>query len=258
MHRDFPELAHTWVPGQEPLFLFLHGLGADGRCFRDALDAPGLRGRALLIPDLGGFGKSPHQEDFSYTMEAQAELVRNLCCRLGAKDLSIIGHSMGGAIGICLAEMWPGLVTHFANAAGNLVPEDCFFSRALCDMDWDTFEKRGFEEFKAKIEVESVHSRKSLASYLSTLKRTTADAMYRSSRDLVRLCDEGKLLSRFLSLSCRKLYLHDVESEPPPHFMEALRRGGVPILRIPESGHSLMEDNPSVFYAALADFLAVK
>ena len=49
-----PKLAFSWVPGREPAIVFIHGLGADGRCFLGALDAPGLKGRALLVPDLAG------------------------------------------------------------------------------------------------------------------------------------------------------------------------------------------------------------
>jgi pimeloyl-ACP methyl ester carboxylesterase len=258
MNQYSPELAYTWVRGQEPLLVFIHGLGADGRCFHHALNAPVLQGRALLIPDLVGIGNSPHWEDFSYTMEAQAELLLHLCKRLGASEVAIVGHSMGGAIGICLAEMWPGSVTHFANAVGNLIPEDCFYSRTVRDMGWEAFKKGGFRKFKQRIKAESHHARPSVSAYLASLNRTTARAMYLSSCDLVRLSDEGNLLSRFLHLSCKKLYLQDSDTDLPAHLTEALLTAGVPIVRIPDTGHGLMEDNPSVFYSSLAEFLSQK
>jgi pimeloyl-ACP methyl ester carboxylesterase len=258
MSQNSPEFAYTWMRGQEPLLVFIHGLGADGRCFRDALTAPALQGRALLIPDLVGFGNSPHREDFSYTMEAQAGLLLKLCKRLGASEITIIGHSMGGAIGICLVEMWPDSVTHFASAVGNLVPEDCFYSRTVRDMGWDAFQKGGFRKFKARIKAESRHARPSVSAYLASLNRTSARAMYLSSCDLVRLSDEGDLLSRFLHLPCKKLYMQDCDTHLPAHLTQALLTADVPMVRIPDTGHGLMEDNPSVFYSALAEFLSQK
>ena len=82
------KLSFTWVPGQEPALVFLHGLGADGRCFRGALNAPELRGRALLIPDLPGFGSSPLPEEFSCTMDAYAESVIALCRKFNIQIVS--------------------------------------------------------------------------------------------------------------------------------------------------------------------------
>ncbi len=79
--------------------------------------------------------------------------------------------------------------------------------------------------------------------------------MYQSSRHLVRISDEGDLVSRFLRLPCKKKYLQDEDSRMPSQLESPLRQGGVPIVRIPDSGHGLMEDNPIAFYDAIARFL---
>ena len=255
MRRPFPKLAYTWVPGQEPVVVFIHGLGADGRCFSGALNSPELKGRALLIPDLVGFGNSPRPDSLSYTMEAQAEFLCDLCQSLGVSQIAIVAHSMGGAVGILFAEKWPDTVTHFANAVGNLVPEDCFYSRPLIEMGWEAFSAKGFEEFKAEIAAQASRSDRPPSTYLESLQKTTAQAMYRSGSDLVRVSDEGDLLARFLRLSCHKLYLQDADSRMTSHLEKALHQAGVPILVIPNSGHSLMEDNPTGFYHTIARFL---
>jgi pimeloyl-ACP methyl ester carboxylesterase len=238
--------------------VFIHGLGADGRCFRGALEAPDFERQALLIPDLAGFGHSPAPSNFSFAMQAHAELLGDLCQTLGISEIAIGAHSMGGAVGIHLAEMWPGKVTHFINAVGNLIPEDCFYSRSLVEMSWEDFSTKGFAEFKTRIAAQAPHPNRPPSTYLESLQKSTAEAMYYSCRDLVRLSDSGDLLSRFLRLSCRKIYLQDSDSRMPSHLEEALHHGHVPIVIIPESGHALMEDNPDDFYDAIARFVSEK
>jgi pimeloyl-ACP methyl ester carboxylesterase len=258
VHSPSPQLAYTWVPGREPVLVFVHGLGADGRCFRGALDTPRLQGRALLIPDLAGFGNSPYADGFSCTMEAQADLLSDLCQSLQIRQIAIVAHSMGGAVGIILAEKWPDTVTHFINAVGNLIPEDCFCSRPMAQMDWNTFRSEGFKRFKAQIQAQQPHPGRPPSTYSQSLERTSAYAMYHSCCDLVRLSDEDNLLDRFLQLPCRKLYLQDEDSRMPSRLESALRQSGLPVISVPVSGHGMMEDNPATFYNAVARFLEEK
>ena len=248
--------AFVWVPGREPGLLFIHGLGSFGRCFRHALESGRLPGRAILIPDLPGFGGEPTPEGFSFSMEAQADWLAALCRSIGLRQISIIGHSMGGAVGILLSERLAGEVTHFACAVGNLVPEDCFFSRKIAEMGEAAFEEHGFAEYAERFRPREDQAVASGSTYYESLRTTSPKAMYRSSVDLVRLSDQGDLLGRFLALRCPKIYLCDTESLMAPHLEGALRMAGVPIVLIPRTGHALMEDNPDGFYSVLADFLA--
>ena len=243
------------MPGQEPALVFLHGLGADGRCFRGALNAPGLRGRALLIPDLPGFGSNPLPNEFPCTMDAHAALVISLCQEFDLNEIAICAHSMGGAVGIIMAEKWRGHVTHFVNAVGNLISEDCFFSRPFIEMGWEAFEACGFQKFKDKIKSQPPHPNRPASTYSQSLQKASIRAMYHSGNDLVRLSDEGNLLARFLALPCKKLYLADEDNPIHPHLKTALENGNVPFTIIPNTGHALMEDNPADFYGSLADFL---
>lgn len=235
--------------------MFIHGLGADKRCFIKALDAPDLAGRALLIPDLAGFGGSRPPEGFSYTMEAQAGLLDELCRFLDVGRIAVVAHSMGGPVGIRLAEMWEDRITHFVNAAGNLIPDDCFYSRAVLTMEKGIYEAAGFSEFKELIRQRKQIPGRSPSSYSDSLERTCAEAMYESSRDLVRLSDGGDLLARFQALPCRKLYLHDEDNPVCPALLEALREADVLVEEMKDAGHGMMEENPAAFYTAVAGFL---
>jgi pimeloyl-ACP methyl ester carboxylesterase len=94
----------------EPALLLLHGLGANAAVWRNLLPFveahwPG----AWLAPDLPGHGRSPPAAVYSYGAHAAAvaEMVGQ------GKRVAIVGHSMGGVIGLMLATGWFGIgVSH--------------------------------------------------------------------------------------------------------------------------------------------------
>lgn len=89
-----------------PTFLLLHGMSANGAVWEPfarllAAKYPGK----ILIPDLRGHGRSPHGTHYGYGQHAAdvAEL-------LGREERAyVIGHSMGGAVGLALASGWFGV-----------------------------------------------------------------------------------------------------------------------------------------------------
>jgi len=83
-----------------PMLVLLHGLGANGAVW-DGLRpflAQHWRGR-WLIPDFRGHGRSFHRAHYGIGIHAAdvAALVQQ------DEEVTIIGHSMGGAVGIALA-----------------------------------------------------------------------------------------------------------------------------------------------------------
>jgi pimeloyl-ACP methyl ester carboxylesterase len=162
---------------------------------------------------------------------------------------------MGGALGILLAERLPGRVTAFVNAVGNLVPEDCFWSREAAAQPPDAFVRGGFPRFREAIRAMPARGRRP-STYEHSLERCDPAVFHRLSSDLVSLCEHGDLLGRWLRLPCRKVYLRDSDHAPAPALLDALRHAGVPVVLVPHSGHALMEHAPEFFYAAVARFLA--
>jgi esterase len=86
--------------GSGPALVFLHGLFGSGdnlrglgRAFEDTHTA--------VYPDLPNHGDSPHTDDVRYgeLADAVAELVR----REAYSPATIVGHSMGGKVAMCLA-----------------------------------------------------------------------------------------------------------------------------------------------------------
>jgi pimeloyl-ACP methyl ester carboxylesterase len=84
-------------------------------CFTCAIDwwdgmAPRLaRDHRVVAIDLLGHGGS-EKPGSGYSIENQANLVSGALSRLGVRDATVVGHSLGGPVAIALAEQSPRLV----------------------------------------------------------------------------------------------------------------------------------------------------
>ena len=67
------------------------------------------RGHRVVAIDLLGHGGS-EKPDTGYTIPHQAEVVAQALERLGVRDATVVGHSLGGTVVTALAEDAPGLV----------------------------------------------------------------------------------------------------------------------------------------------------
>ena len=91
----------------ERLIVLLHGLGATRQVWRPMLDAARWRG-SWLAPDLRGHGASPHAA--SYALGQHAADVADLVQACGDwREIVVVGHSMGGVVGLALASGWFGV-----------------------------------------------------------------------------------------------------------------------------------------------------
>jgi pimeloyl-ACP methyl ester carboxylesterase len=84
-------------------------------CFTCAIDwwdgmRPALeRKHRVIAIDLLGFGGS-EKPDASYSIEEEADLVAQALSRLGVRDATVAGHSLGGTVAVALARQSPELV----------------------------------------------------------------------------------------------------------------------------------------------------
>ena len=88
-------------------------------CFTCAIDwwdrmMPRLaRDHRVVAVDLLGHGGSEKPES-GYSVESQAELVAEALATLGVREATVVGHSLGGAVAVALAERSPWLVERLA------------------------------------------------------------------------------------------------------------------------------------------------
>lgn len=82
--------------GQGPVLLFIHGLGSNLQAWYKNLDSLQLTHRCIAL-DLPGYGKSDDGE-YPYSMDFFAETITAFVAQLELKEVTLVGHSMGGQI----------------------------------------------------------------------------------------------------------------------------------------------------------------
>lgn len=106
--RSVPAVHYVELnPGGAKTVLFVHGLGSYLKFWRYQLDAFAARGFRVVAVDMLGYGKSDKPASFPYTMEAMADVLRELVSALGLERPVIVGHSMGGQTALSLAIRYP-------------------------------------------------------------------------------------------------------------------------------------------------------
>jgi pimeloyl-ACP methyl ester carboxylesterase len=104
-------------PKNPPVFL-LHGWTSHRGVWRQTL--PALQEKYYCIaPDLLGFGSSDKPAKADYSIPMQAQRIIAMADALGFKSFSLIGHSMGGQIAMCIAAaVIPSRVEKMVSVAG--------------------------------------------------------------------------------------------------------------------------------------------
>ena len=112
-HRD-PPWSERGGSGTR-LLVLIHGLAATAEVWRPLITAlgNGWRGEWLAV-DLPGHGRSPWRDSYSiggYAADVSALIGHR-------RDVVVVGHSMGGAVGLALASGWFGVDVRVTVTAG--------------------------------------------------------------------------------------------------------------------------------------------
>lgn len=117
--RNGHKLTYTLTgrPGAAPL-LMVHGWLSYRGVWQQTIEALGDHYYCLAL-DLLGFGESDKPADADYSIQAQGQRVLELADCLGWDRFTLVGHSMGGQIALCIAStLAPERVTQLVNVAG--------------------------------------------------------------------------------------------------------------------------------------------
>lgn len=88
-------------PGVD-VFVLIHGYGASMFTWRHWAPRLAERGHVVQI-DLKGFGRAPKPDDGRYAPADQATLVTSLIEDLDLRDVTLVGHSLGGGVALLVA-----------------------------------------------------------------------------------------------------------------------------------------------------------
>lgn len=232
--------------------VFIHGLGSSKSCFLDAFNFEELWSYKLLMADLIGHGHSSKPKDFSYSMQDQAEYLKQLLEHLPlSEDIIIVAHSMGGPIGIHLAQKLKNRVVGIIYVEGNIDVRDCFFSKKIIsEYNLESWQKEGYQTFLVEMQ-----ENPALKNYLITFKQADPLAIYKSSEALVWSSSYDQLIYQLVNLSIPTLVVFG-EQNKGRFSSEKKLLEYFPIVYIPKAGHFMMHENPVKFYEVITDFIA--
>lgn len=225
------------LPGRGRHALHLHGLGCHGAA--SWADVAVRRGRAALLLDLPGHGRSDAPVDFDYTLPAIADAVARFLAAQGPSPHEVLGHSLGGAVAIHLAHRHPHLVERLVLVEPAVDPVPAQPGDIAAEPEatlgvggWERLLSRETPERRADVSL------------------TAPVALVRSARALTdehaaRTSDLLQALTQPVTLICggERRY----RDEP------AYTDRGIHLRRIAGAGHFVMNDAPAVFLAALDD-----
>ncbi|HET9476715.1 MAG TPA: alpha/beta hydrolase [Dehalococcoidia bacterium] len=118
--RDGVNLAYLDIGAGDPPLLFIHGWCCDRSYWRDQLLEFQGRHRTVAV-DLRGHGDSD-KPDQDYTIAGFVDDMAWLSERIGLERPVIVGHSMGGVIGLNLVRKHPGLARGLVMVDSPVVP----------------------------------------------------------------------------------------------------------------------------------------
>lgn len=106
----------------KPVVVLMHGYCGSSAYFSKLV--PLLQNDyRLLIPDLTGHGASAVKQEPLYSLAEQAALIADWLQAIGARQVALFGHSLGGYIALALAEQQPQLLRAFGLLHSTALPD---------------------------------------------------------------------------------------------------------------------------------------
>lgn len=241
--------------------VFVHGL--IGTLQTPALHIP-FAPTPTLAPDLLGYGVERGADPSAITLAAQAEHVHRAArAAFGDQPVTVIGHSVGGAIAMLLADRHPEQVGALVSVEGNFTLGDAFWSGSVARMTDEEAETlmAGF-----RADLAGWLARSGVPPTPAHLD-TAADLLSRQPGTTVRAMGRA-----VVEATGHPSYLAAVEAvfdRIPVHLVAGARSlsgWNVPdwaktkaasLTAIPNTGHMMMVEDPTAFTDALKRCLAV-
>jgi pimeloyl-ACP methyl ester carboxylesterase len=241
----------TVLPGDGHTHVYLPGLVSPAAAtLLEVATHARLAGRSTILVDYLGCGLSDRPSSFSHTMRDHAATVAAILDHHGVGDAVIVGHSMGGTVGLFLALDRPDLVACLVLAESNLLPgggDGTSRIAAFSEAQWVT--EAAPAELLA-LRRAAVAGSTEAARYLAIREwASDARAVHAASVDLVGL--DPSTQQRFLDLDLPRAFVYGQRTldelagrwTPDVPDRDLLERYGVATFAVPGSGHFMYHDN---------------
>jgi pimeloyl-ACP methyl ester carboxylesterase len=255
--------------GSGPDVVLIPGLNSSPRVWTEMVKAvPGYRYHLVQV---SGFAGQPKGGNNGGPVAAPvAEEIDRYIKEAGLKQPSVIGHSMGGTIGMMLAARHPGDLSRLmvvdmvpflgmffggpGSTAASVVPVADRIEAGMRAATPDERSKRAVETINGMVNTEAMRP-----AAIEDSLRSDADVGARAYRELVVTDLRPELAN--ISVPVTVLYIQPKSVPiPAPQFDAVYQAAFAPVgklslKRIPDSAHFVMWDQPARFQMEVAEFL---
>jgi pimeloyl-ACP methyl ester carboxylesterase len=246
MDQPVPITVHRHGTGSH-LALVMHGLGACATGFERALEVFAPSDWTLVVPDFPGHGQSGGQAWYPCTPDWYCFVMEALVRQMNREPSLVMGHSMGGTIGLLLCETLPGN-PFLLNVEG--LPENLGFLqrriRRYGDMDPDRGLQKWREEFQGV-------SDDGIQAWVEWTRSCDPRVFFESARRFVELWEQQDMMERFRSYPGDRRFYICGEHGQSPYVQETLEENAFGI--IPGAAHFPMTTHADAFWSMCRDVL---
>jgi len=212
-----------------------------------------LSGILHLIPDMPGYGRSPHPIK-PLGLEETAEFLATWIAKRKIGPVTLAGHSLGGVLALLLARRHPDLVRAVIDIDGNKSVGDCSYSGQASGVSLEAFVENVFPVMLDAIYRSGMEDPASRG-YYASLRMCDPATFYVHARELVALSQTETLAEQLSDLPMPCTYIAGSPNGASPESLELLRQAKIPTIMVTPSGHWPFIDQPDQFAAALRQAL---
>ena len=249
------------TPVKGPVLVYLPAISFSvAASFLSVVTHPHMPAHKAILVDYFGSGASDTPQNFRYTLKEHVASIATLLDDANCRNVTLVGHSMGGTVAICLAMARPDIVANLIVGEGNVTAGGGGLVKQIVSHSEADFVSTIFPKMKADI-FESAKSGDMIGLRRNNVwKHVSPVGLYRNAQALNGVSDD--LLDSFLALPIPKTFIYgdktlpatDEQIGPDTPSPERLKLHGVNIGVVPNAGHGQMFDNLDGFVEVLSKF----
>jgi pimeloyl-ACP methyl ester carboxylesterase len=242
---------------EKPRLVMIHGLLGALDCLQHL--EPLITAADARTVHLLGYGNLRDAPTLGISLSAQASHVAKFIERLGSGRVWVLGHSVGGAVAMFLADQRPDLVQGVINVEGNFTLNDAFWSSRIASMT--------AQQWAAEFDVMRsdpsawlrkngiVETHKNLAWATTMLQREQpAATIHNMARAVVAETSPPAYLEMIKRVIDRGTPLHLVAGEKSAAGWDIpawARTAAASYTELPDTGHMMMLEDPARFASTI-------
>lgn len=224
----------------------------------DSIIVGAIGAEVVMCPTLIGYGTNGESSLTEWSLEDQARHVAAYIDRHAAVPVNLVGHSVGGAVSVVLADLFPHLVASLVLVEGNFTLNDAFWSSQIARKPLEEVDEilAGYCSDPDGWIAASVITVDDWTSRLARewLAFQPASTIRMQARSVVEETGEPRYLERVRRIIRRGMPLHLIAGErsaPGWDVPDWVNAASSSRSIIPGAGHLMMVENPAAFGAAV-------